>query len=255
MIIRGRPAVPDGYESFTARGATVVARESLAPAVREAMADGTLYEYAAEHPRARTLTGRGTVYAVPLVDTGESIVVRRSHRGGLLAPITGDRFVAATRAPAELRIALRLAGEGVPTPDVVAYAVYPAGPFLRRSDVATREIPRGRDLATALLNATDAEKPAMLAATAALLAALARVGARHPDLNLKNVLLAPGPDGALRAHVLDVDRMHFGEPGSAAIARDNLERLARSARKWRELYGARIDEADVAWLARAVVAA
>ena len=250
MIGLGRPAVPDGYEKFTARGATVVARSALAPAVREAMAESSLYDYAARHPRVRTMAGRGAVYAVPLPGTGDAVVVRRSRRGGMIARLAGDRFVAATRAPAELRTALRLTRAGVPTPEVVAYAVYPAGPFLRRSDVATREIPRGRDLATALLNATDEEKEPMLAATARLLAALVRVGARHPDLNLKNILLAAA-EGGMQAYVLDVDRIDFATPGSEGVARANFQRLARSARKWRELYGARIEEADIAWLAGA----
>ncbi len=253
MIGLRRPSVPEGYEWFTARGgATVVAREELLPAVREAMAEGSLYDYAARHPRARTMAGRGTVYAVPLAGLADGIVVRRSRRGGMLAPITGDRFVLSTRAASELRIALRLAAEGVATPEVLAYATYPAGPFLRRSDVATREITRGRDLATALLNATADTKPPMLAATAALLSDLARIGARHHDLNLKNILLSPSATADQpSAYVLDVDRITFGEPGSTAIARANLARLGRSARKWRELYGAQIDDADVSWLAGA----
>lgn len=252
MIGLTRPSIPEGYAWFAARGgALVVAREELLPALREAMADGTLYDYAARHPRARTMAGRGTVYAVPLPGAPDPVVVRRSRRGGLFAPITGDRFLLPTRAASELRIALRLAKEGIATPEVVAYAEYPAGPFLRRSDVATREVPWGRDLATALLNATDETKPPMLAAAASLLADLTRIGARHPDLNLKNILLSPGASGAPRAFVLDVDRIRFDAPGSESVARANLARLARSARKWRELYGARIDDADLDWLASA----
>ena len=256
MIGLQRPSVPEGYDWFATRGGTtVVARRELLPALREAMAEGTLYEYAARHPRARTMAGRGAVYAVPLPGTTDGFVVRRSRRGGMFAPLTGDRFVMSTRAASELRIALRLAGEGVATPEVLAYADYPAGPFLRRSDVATREIPRSRDLATSLLNATDESKAPMLAATASLLADLARVGARHPDLNLKNILLSPSSTDAPRAYVLDVDRISFGARGSPAVAQANLARFGRSARKWRELYGARIDDADLVWLARAALPA
>ena len=252
MIGLPRPSVPEGYDWFATRGGTtVVAREEFLPALREAMAEGTLYEYAARHPRARTLTGRGAVYAVPLPGTADSFVVRRSRRGGMFAPLTGDRFVMSTRAASELRIALRLASEGVATPEILAYADYPAGPFLRRSDVATREIARGRDLATSLLNATDEAKAPMLTATASLLADLARVGARHPDLNLKNILLSPSPTDVPHAWVLDVDRISFGTRGSTEVAQANFARLCRSARKWRELYGARIDDADLAWIAGA----
>jgi hypothetical protein len=91
----------------------------------------------------------------------------------------------------------------------------------------------------------------MLAATATLLAGLTRVGARHPDLNLKNILLAPTAAEGSHAYVLDVDRITFGPRGSTRVAESNLSRLGRSARKWRELYGAHIDDADLAWLAGA----
>ena len=210
---------------------------------------GTLYEYAARHPRARTFAGRGIAYAVPLPDGATSVVVRHSRHGGLLAPLTGDRFLAPTRAPHELATSLRLRAHGVPTPEVVAYVTYPAGPLLRRADVATREVPRAKDLAVALLGKADEEtRRGWLDATARLLAELRAAGARHADLNLKNVLLAPDDAGRCTAHVLDVDRVTFAAPGDAAAARANFDRLARSARKWRDLYGATVDEGDLAWL-------
>lgn len=252
-----RPAraggLPDGYVHFRVGGGEVVALAAAEAAVREALHEGTLYEYAMRHPRAREFTGRGAAYAVPLPDLVTQVVVRRSRHGGLFAPMTGDRFLVPTRAPRELQSAVRLAACGVRTPEVVAYATYPAGPLLRRSDVATREVPRGKDLAVALLNppAGDAKR-ALLRAVAALVAALGRCGARHPDLNLKNVLLAPGAGGRSEAWVLDVDRVTFGRPGDPAVTRANLDRLTRSARKWRALYGAAISDAELAGLAEDV---
>jgi len=231
---------------------------SLADAVFEALtlpdgapagAVGTLYEYAARHPRARAMSGRGVAYAVPLPDGATGVVVRRSRHGGLLAPLTGERFLAPTRAPYELDVSLRLRALGVPTPELVAYLTYPAGPFLRRADVATREVPRARDLAVSLLGTADERtKRGWLEATARLLAQLRAAGARHADLNLKNVLLAPDEGGGCRAHVLDVDRVTLGAPGDPRAARANFDRLARSARKWRDLYGARATEEDLTWL-------
>ena len=243
-------ALPDGYVRLDVGRAEVVARDALADAVREALHDGTLYDYAARHPRARQFTGRGIAYAVPLPDLATNVVVRRSRHGGLFAPVTGDRFLAPTRAPRELRNAVRLAEHGVRTPEIVAYATYPAGPLLRRSDVATREVMRGRDLAVALLNPpADGAKRALLGAVAELVAALGRCGARHPDLNLKNVLLAPSDTGRIAAWVLDVDRVVFGRPGDAAVTRANVALLTSSARKWRELYGAAIDDDELSRLA------
>lgn len=244
--------VPAGYVCTRVGDADVVVLSALERVVREALSDGTLYAYAEAHPRARPLTGRGIAYAVPLPDAVTQVVVRRARHGGLLAPLTGDRFLA-PRASSELAIALRLAAAQIRTPEVVAFATYPAGPLLRRSDVATREVPRSRDLAVALLGSPDATaKRAMLDATAALFAALTRAGARHPDLNLKNVLLAPAPGGGFDAYVLDVDRIIFGPAADPGVTAANLRRFDRSARKWRELYGASIDDADLTWLAAAV---
>jgi 3-deoxy-D-manno-octulosonic acid kinase len=248
--------VPAGYERAEVRGVEVVARAGLMEAIRTALKAGTLYEYAAQHEEARSLAGRGIAYSVPL-PTGDRVVVRHNRHGGLLAPLTGDRFLTPTRAPHELTAALRLAKAGVPTPELVAYAVYRAGPLLRRSDVATREIRDSRDLAAVLTGDDPAERRAGLDAAAALIGALSAAGARHHDLNIKNVLLArtggnSRSSGAFRAYVLDVDRMEFGRPGDSRITENNLDRFARSVRKWRDLYGARVDEGDLARVAASV---
>lgn len=245
--------LPDGYERTESGGALVVAKRGQLDAVRTALRSGTLYDYAAQHEEARPLSGRGIAYAVPLPG-GERVVVRHNRHGGLLAPITGDRFFAPTRAPYELAAALQLAANGVPTPEIVAYAVYRAGPLLRRSDVATREIRDAEDLAAILVHGDVAARRAGLDASAALIGALSGCGARHHDLNVKNVLLAR--EGArapgLTAYVLDVDRVEFGRPGDSRITERNLDRFMRSARKWRELHEARVDEADLVRVAAAV---
>jgi hypothetical protein len=248
--------VPAGYERAEVRGVEVVARAGLVEAIRTALKAGTLYEYAAQHEEARSLAGRGIAYSVPL-PTGDRVVVRHNRHGGLLAPLTGDRFLTPTRAPHELSAALRLAKAGVPTPELVAYVVYRVGPLLRRCDVATREIRDSRDLAAVLTGDDAAERRAGLDAAAALIGALSAAGARHHDLNIKNVLLArtggnSRSGGAFRAYVLDVDRMEFGRPGDSRITENNLDRFARSVRKWRDLYGARVDEGDLARVAASV---
>lgn len=248
-MIGRRRNVPAGYRRFKLGAARVVAMQSLVEVIAEAMGDGTLYAYGQTHPEARKLLGRAVAYAVPLPD-GTHVVIRHSRHGGLLAPLTGDRFVGKTRAPFELATALRLAKSGVHTPEIVAYAVYPASVVFRRSDVATREITGGRDLGFVLVgNPSAAAKRAALDATATLVADLTRAGARHPDLNLKNVLLTPD-DGP--AYVLDVDRVVFGRTGDPAITAANLRRLAQSAQKWQRLYGADIDAGDLEWLRAAV---
>ncbi|HEX5072208.1 MAG TPA: lipopolysaccharide kinase InaA family protein [Gemmatimonadaceae bacterium] len=225
---------PAGYTRFLQGTADVVALGACAEAVRRAVAARSLYDYAANHPGRRELRGRGVAYAVPLPGGETRVVVRHSRHGGLLAPVTGDRFFPPTRAPHELRTALRLAESHVPTPEVIAYATYPAGAVFRRSDVATREVTGGKDLADVLARPDDGEARSMaLGATAELLRALERAGARHPDLNVTNVLIVATDGWPARALVLDVDRVVFGEPGDARIGAANVRRLLRSARKLR----------------------
>ncbi|MGH8659341.1 MAG: hypothetical protein ACREV4_12945, partial [Gammaproteobacteria bacterium] len=152
VVTAGSPAfaarAPDGYIRFRLRGVDVVVRREHTDSVREAIAlSHTLYEYAARHLGRCRIQGRVPAYAVTLPDGTTRVVVRHSQHGGLLAGITGDRFLAPTRAPQELSNALCLAARAVPTPMIVAYAAYPAGPWLRRSDIDTLELVHGKDLA------------------------------------------------------------------------------------------------------------
>lgn len=188
------------------------------------------------------LQGRGATYAVSLPQSTSRVVVRHNRHGGLLGGLTGDLFLAPTRAPHELDMALALAQLGVPTPEVVAFVLYPPGGILQRSDVASREVTGGRDLADIMLRDGGPERAAAIAATALLVAAMARAGARHADLNAKNILVTYET-----AYVLDLDRVQLGaSPADALDA--NLMRLGRSLRKWRDRFGARVSERDIAEL-------
>jgi len=245
----GGGGVPPGYERLLLGHAVAVARSDVAPGIRRSLvsADGTrstLHEFAARQTAARALAGRDTAWAITLPETRTRVVVRHNRHGGLFASLTGDRFLAPTRAPLELDVALALGRVGVATPDVVAYVLYPPGGVLQRADVATREIAGGRDLAD-LLGSGDGNRAAVLEAVATLVAALARAGARHHDLNARNILVTPE-----RAYVLDVDRVTLGEAPARALA-ENLARLRRSLRKWRDQHGAAITEDDIGALERA----
>lgn len=236
--------LPPGFERLLLAHAVAVARSDVAPAIRRALGnvDGTrttLHEYAARHPGARLLHGRGAAYAVPLPQAPFRVVIRHNRHGGAFARFTRDLFIAPTRAPYELDVSRRLTQLGVPTPEVVAYALYPRGGVLQRSDVCSREIPGGRDLAQVLTGEGAAERQAALAATARLVGIMSRAGARHHDLNAKNILVT-----ADRAYVLDVDRMALNRAPEAALA-GNVARLGRSLRKWRDQFGARVAERDV----------
>jgi Lipopolysaccharide kinase (Kdo/WaaP) family len=244
----GVPA-PPGYERLEVGDATVVTRTAAAAGMRQVLQEApTVHAWAARAPDAEAFTGRATAWAATLPCGATRVVVRRSRHGGLLGPVRGERFVAPGRAPAELEIALRLQEAGVRTPDVVAYALYPAGSGFCRIDVITRRLPDGADL-PALWGGADAPtREAILGAVASLLRDLQAAGAWHADLNAKNLHLAR--DGARwRAWVLDVDRVRFGAPNDAGIAGRNFARLARSLRKWRARAALPVDDATIARLA------
>lgn len=235
--------LPTGYVRVVGGRCSAVVRGEHRADAEAMLADGTLYEAAARDLAARRFVGRGIAYAIALPVTGTRVVVRHNRHGGLLAGVTRDVFLPPTRAPYELAVSLRLAAAGVRTPEILMYGVQRVAVALRRSDVVTREIVGGRDLSTYLMPGTPpAERGEAWAATRKLVLALNAAGARHHDLNVKNILLSVGATG-LAAWVLDVDRVDFGERDSAAVREGNAARLVRSARKWRDLHGAMIDEA------------
>lgn len=222
------------YERFEVGGARVVATQACSASIRGVLEKESLYEYAARQPDAVPLAGRAPVFAVTLPGCGR-VVVRHNMRGGWMAKISNDLFLLPTRGFRELIASLRLRSSGVSTPEVLAYVSYPKNFVLRRSDVATREIPNGHDLSIALAKVTDHDHRVMvLDAVVKLLRSLTHAGAHHQDLNLKNVLLTAGEGPGLDAHVLDVDRVRFSSPGSPLVAKANLDRLIRSLRKWRD---------------------
>jgi hypothetical protein len=243
-------APPSGFVRVAAGRCVAVARAEHEPDARAMLADGTLYEAAARDLAARRLDGRGVAYAIALPVSGTRAVVRHNRHGGLLAPLTRDLFLAPTRAPRELLTSLRLAELGVRTPPVLMYGIQAVGVALRRADVVTKEIVEGRDLASYMMPGVDeADRAAAWLATRALVRALNAAGARHHDLNVKNVLLAPASDGqGLEAWVLDVDRVAFGQGNAASVRVGNAARLLRSARKWRDERGGVLDERELAAL-------
>lgn len=244
-----------GYERFRVGRVNVLAIRALAPPLRDILAHATLYDFARRQDGALVLHGRAPVYAIRL--EGQWIAVRHAMRGGLVGRVLRDQFVPPTRVMREFAAAFRLRLAGVPTPEVVAVLTYPAGGILRRADVATRYVD-GADLAAVFADPrNDAQRRPILDAVARLLTQLATAGAQHPDLNLKNILVASTVDG-YAAHVLDVDRVHFHLPGDPLVARANLDRLLRSMRQWRERGGRRPDalpDADLSYLTLAVATA
>lgn len=245
--------VIEGYDRFRIGEARVIALEECADEVREVMQGISLYDFARNQPGARVLMGRVPAYAVRLGSISGDVVVRHATRGGMVAKFVSDRYIAPTRGIVELLNSERLRKQGVRTPRLIAYVVYPAGPLLRRLDVATREVPNAYDLAEVFSSPLQQEnKHEALGAISELIGSLTHAGAHHADLNLKNIVLSRDGevDKRIRAYVLDVDRVSFNVPGDPMVARANMQRLTRSLEKVRSRGEIFLEEADIRWLER-----
>jgi len=215
----------------------------VAVAVRAALEGrGTLFAWAAAQPSREVFQGRGETYGVTLGSV--RAVVRHARRGGLLGPLLGDRFAGRPRFLREIGVAEALRSAGIPTPPLLAGVAY-LGTLWHRADVATERVD-GRDLA-AILFGDDAPQGAaraeLLRAVGGLVRRLHEAGFVHPDLQLRNVLVATGPGGAT-PWLLDVDTCRRVAPGDPGPREANLARFERSWDKWNRLRGPRLTSAD-----------
>ncbi len=228
------PRVPEPYRASLARGGWVIAQAESMPFAWEAVSSaGSLFAYAATHPDREALPGgRGPLYQIPTPHG--RWVVRRCRRGGW-ARVLGDRYlrIGRPRPLAELEVSLQVRARGVPTPEVVAAALYPRGIFYR-AEIATAYVPEACNLVTFLYGPERAEGEDRWVAWAAagrLLRWLYSLGVVHADLNLGNILLecCGRPP---RPYLLDLDRCRAVERVSPRQRRRMLKRFRRSAEKW-----------------------
>ncbi len=231
---------------------TPVVLDDLAAIVRE---HDTLYDWAADQPQPRAMRGRAPVYVATLPLCGIAVVVRHGWHGGVLAPLTADRFRRPTRAPLEMERSTALRAAGIPTTEVLGFARYPAAFGLCHVDVVTRYVADAADLGMVLAGlAPFVDCDAAWSATQRLLIQLARHGVIHPDLNVKNVLLRPTSED-IEALIIDVDVVRWdANRAPGATMRANVARLTRSVRKWRTHFGCDVTDARIAAFSDAVTA-
>lgn len=230
-------SLPDGYRPVTSGRTWAFGAERVLPWLEEVLAAGqTLYAWAASHPERRELSGRGRVFSVPAPVGGRPAarwVVRHYHRGGAVARWLGDRYLAVGRQRPldEAHASVEVGRRGIPTPTVVAGAVYGEGLFYR-ADLVTEEIPGAADLAAVLFAgvAPGVDAEAALTAAGALVRQLEAAGVSHPDLNARNIVLQPDP-GGFRAHLVDLDRCTPRPEGARPAGHAMRRRLERSLRK------------------------
>lgn len=182
-------------------------------------------------PAVEMLGGGRQAHPVVVLPTGEKTVVRRYHRGGLMQRVNASRYFGGNRAFDELRATERARAGGVRTARVLAAVERP-----RRvgytAMLATLLIPGARDAAE-WLAADSGDADAMLRDAGRQIAAMHAAGVSHPDVHLRNLLVADA-DLAPEVWLLDFDKARvYGAPVAAARRAVDLRRLARSARKLR----------------------
>jgi 3-deoxy-D-manno-octulosonic acid kinase len=227
------------------------------PWLRGTLAAGlTLAQWAEAQPTAEPRAGRGRVHVVPAPASGPGgrgrWAVRHYFRGGAVArPLLRDRYlsVGTPRPFREILASHGARARGIPTPAVVAGAVYPSGIF-HRADLVTELIPDGMVLADVLFGEdrpTPERGRAALAAAGELIRRMERTGVRHVDLNARNILLTWSADaeGAPSVHLLDLDACTL--TSGPLPAGPMQARLQRSLRKFERRSGRKLG-AD-AWAA------
>lgn len=171
-----------------------------------------------------TAGGRGGV-ALLTTPVG-SCVLRHYRRGGLVAPLLGDRYVwhgrNRSRGFTEFKLLTLLRLRGLPVPAPIAARCVRRGLFYT-ADLITRTIENARTLAATI--AAGGFDAALAGAVGALVARFHAAGVDHADLNAHNILVADG-----KLWLIDFDRGEIRDTGTAwKLA--NLARLKRSLLK------------------------
>jgi 3-deoxy-D-manno-octulosonic acid kinase len=173
-------------------------------------------------------TARGGRGSVVFVETPDGVcALRHYHRGGMVAPILGDRYLwtgrERTRGFAEFRLLAELHRRGLPVPAPVAARFRHRAGIHYTADLLTRRIERTRTLAE-LIGAGELDS-GLAERVGALIARFHAQGVDHADLNAHNVLI--GPNGLW---LVDFDRGRI-RASKGAWGLGNLRRLRRSLLK------------------------
>ena len=192
----------------------------------------------------RTLSGgRGGARVVQVND--QEVVVRPYRRGGLPGRFLRDTYFGMTPRPfRELSVTEALRRQGVPTVEVYGASVRWLTPGCYKGWLATRYVPGASTVWEWACTAPAArERDVVLQSIGKVMRRLHDTGARHPDLNLNNILVRLGSPNTPEVWFIDFDRARV--PGLCRRRPPaDLARLRRSARKL-DPEGTRLTAADL----------
>jgi len=160
------------------------------------------------------------------------LFARRSRRGGMIALILDDIYVGINPRPLrELALTVEATNRGVPVAEPMGAVVEWIGPILYRGFFLTRAMP-GMTLWQFLMTDDDpVVRSHVLGQARAAIETMHTKGLSHADLNLHNLLVTQAGE-SFTVMILDLDKSRlYDSPLSPAKRRENLARLARSARK------------------------
>ena len=173
----------------------------------------------------RAGAGRGNIHWV--ADAQRNYLMRHYFRGGLMAKVSRDLFLAQpieqTRAMREYTLLTQMRARGLPVPRACAARVSRHGAAYR-ADILVERIPDATDVAE-ILHTQRALITAEWSALGQAVRQLHDHQVYHADLNCHNLML----DGEGRAWIVDFDKCEFRE--GAMWKQQNLDRLLRSLRK------------------------
>ena len=261
------PGCP-GFALVEYPGAQVWATSEAIPWVRYVLEGGqTLYQAGAADRDAFQAVGRLPVYVIPTkvpkgrgTNGAERWAVRHYARGGrVFSKVLGDRYLrmGPIRPFHEAEASEVARSRGIPTPRVLAAAVYPSGPFYR-ADLITDFVPASSDLVETLFDTSRkglggaVERQDALRTAGELIRRMAEAGIRHQDIHAGNILLE-WQGAAPRPHLLDLDRCEIAPSGSPLSPDPMLKRLQRSLRRWERHTGLKISDKEWNILERAVM--
>jgi hypothetical protein len=193
------PRDPAGFVRHARDGAELVLRADVADAL---LAAGAADPESLRAAATAEYRGRGRAFGVDVAGAGR-VFVRPYLHGGVLGRVTGDLHAGDGRFAGELAAHVEAAAAGVPVCEALGFVSTPAGGVFRRGWLLLRELPGSRDLLDVLGSAAPRRRRRVLEDAGRAIRALHDAGFDHPDLHLRNLLLAA--DGTVR--VLDLDRV------------------------------------------------
>ncbi len=172
-------------------------------------------------------------------NNGDTFILRRCVRGGMLGRILGRTFFGIrTRMFHETALTAFAMRLGIPVAEILIAAREPIAPFMYRGWILTREIPESQNLRSYLdsqpIEPSPIEKQerrAILSNLARLIAKMHESGIYHGDLHTGNILIQKPSGHGPQVCLIDFDKSDIVKEMNLARRIKNIMRLYRSVIK------------------------